>query len=94
MSEDAATQPCPICGTPQRAVPRYPRYVCNACTARAVDDQGRPVRAYNTHALGYGVQVVVTETGETLDTRTLFIDGTACTAAEARFGGIIIQPRE
>ncbi|HST62597.1 MAG TPA: hypothetical protein VLK84_28085 [Longimicrobium sp.] len=94
MPEDAPTQPCPICGAQQRAVPRYPRYVCDACTARAVDDRGRPVQAYNTHVMGHGVQVVVTATGETLDTTTLFIDGIACKAAEARFGGIVIQPRE
>lgn len=94
MPDDAPTQPCPLCGTPQRANPRYPRYVCPACTARAVDDRGRPVRAYNTHAMGYGVQVQVTATGEALDTTTLFIDGVACRAAEARFGGIVIQPRD
>jgi hypothetical protein len=94
MTEDATSQPCPICGTRQRAVPRYPRYVCAACTARATDEQGRPVQAFNTHVMGHGVQVVVTATGEVLDTTTLFIDGIACTAAEARFGGIVIQPRE
>ena len=43
--------------------------------------------------MGHGVRVVVTATGEALATRTLFIDGVACTAAEARFGGIVIQPR-
>lgn len=94
MTEDAATQPCPICGTPQRANPRYPRYVCRACTERAVDDRGRPVQAYNTHVMGYGVQLLVTGTDEKLDTTTLFIDGIACEAREARFGGIVIQPRE
>jgi hypothetical protein len=94
MPEDAPTQPCPICGTAQRAFPRYPRYVCDACTARAVDDRGRPVQAYNTHAMGYGVQLLVTGTDEKLDTTTLFIDGVACEAREARFGGIVIQPRE
>jgi ADP-ribosyl-[dinitrogen reductase] hydrolase len=94
MPEDTPTQPCPICGTQQRANPRYPRYVCPACTARAVDDRGRPVQAYNTHVMGHGVQVLVTETGENTGTTTLFIDGIACHAAEARFGGIVIQPRE
>lgn len=94
MPEDTPSQPCPICGTRQRAFPRYPRYVCADCTARAVDDRGRPVQAYNTHVMGYGVQVQVTATGEALDTTTLFIDGIACQAAEARFGGIVIQPRD
>lgn len=94
MPDDAQTQPCPICGTLQRAVPRYPRYVCAACTARAVDEEGRPVQAYNTHVMGYGVQVLVTGTNEKLGTNTLFIGGIACEAREARFGGIVIQPRE
>lgn len=87
-------QPCPICHTSVAASPRYPRYVCGPCVDRAVDEQGRPVAAYNSDLLGHGVQLMLREGNEKIPGTTLMIDGVRCTAAEARFGGIVVQPSE
>jgi len=88
------THTCPICGaTGLTPVERYPRYVCPACAARASSADGRRLCFGN---LGFGGGFVATyaDTGERYaDGGDCRIDGIPCFAAEARFGGIVIQTR-
>ena len=81
---------CPICRTPLPAVPRYPQYVCNACAARATSADGRPLMFSNIDATG-GYEARYPDTGAPYDSHDCWIDGIACHADEARFGGIVIE---
>ena len=81
---------CPICGADGlRALSRYPRYVCRACAARTRDDGGRPVGFFNEGL--YGVVGVYLDTRDPYRETRCWIDGRACRASDARFGGIVIQ---
>ena len=83
---------CPICGAAglQRSE-RYPRYVCSACAGRASSADGRRLQFGNL-GLGGGFVAIYADTGgRYLDGGRCVIDGIPCMAAEARFGGIVIQ---
>lgn len=90
MSE-GGNQSCPICLLEVAPSPRYPRYVCANCAARAADENGRPLEFSNESFSG-GFIARYADTGEGLDGHICFIDGVRCWADEARFGGIVIQP--
>ncbi len=82
---------CPICGA--SGLPsweRYPRYVCGACVGRACDERGRRLEFFNEGPFG-GFLSVYADTRERYGQRRCYIDGRACEADEARFGGIVIQ---
>ena len=85
------TQPCPVCKAAVPASERYPHYVCPQCVERAVDRNGRRVGFANAISCG-GVVGYYEESSETYLSLTCFIDGKACFAEEAKFGGIVIQP--
>ena len=87
---------CPICGTEQPAVPRYPDYLCRACVARAGTSDGRRLVLVNTSLTGgfaarYADDEELCE--EVTVTHIVYVDGVRCWADEARFGGIVVQPR-
>ena len=92
-SADVSSQLCPICGNAQRPFPRYPRYLCQACAAEAVDEAGRRLEFCN-ESIGGGFQAMIAATGEIRDSHVCFIRGVRCWADEARLGGIVIQPME
>lgn len=77
---------CPIClaRTPMSA--RYPGYICDPCTRRAVDDQGEPIGFFNVDLSG-GLEARVN--GQRRATTRCFIDGRAVDVEEARFGGVV-----
>ena len=86
----------PICGTEQPAVPRYPDYLCRACVARASTSDGRRLVLVNTSLTGgfaarYADDEELCE--EVTVTHIVYVDGVRCWADEARFGGIVVQPR-
>jgi hypothetical protein len=87
----ALTQNCPVCGRWVLSSQRYPRYVCHWCTLSTTDVNGKTISVYNSHILGYGVKVdgVEVESGY-----PVFVKGVPCTASEAYFGGIVIEPAE
>jgi hypothetical protein len=87
----ATVHPCPICSQPVRVVERYPDYVCNACALRASSVDGRSLRFTNASSSG-GFIATYADTGEPYASGLCWIDGVACKAQEARFGGIVIQP--
>lgn len=87
---------CPICGTEQPAVPRYPDYLCRACVARTSTSDGRRLVLVNTSLTGgfaarYADDEELCE--EVTVTHIVYVDGVRCWADEARFGGIVVQPR-
>jgi hypothetical protein len=86
-----ADEPCPICGHPRPRSDRYPDHVCADCVARAVDEDARPLRFFNTSMSGAFAASYV-DTGEPRDSNLCFIDGVRCRADEARFGGIVVRP--
>jgi hypothetical protein len=81
---------CPICGASVTPVPRYPAYVCAACAAKVVAADGRPLRFFNLSLSG-GFSAEYADNGAPYDSSICYIDGVKCCAAEARFGGIVIQ---
>lgn len=99
MADVGATQPCPVCGTQQRANPRYPRYLCPGCVARLTTPEGRAVAFFNADLHGGCIGVHRDD-----DTRAYGddvhspkpcqVDAVACLAEEARFGGIVVQPAQ
>ena len=84
---------CPICSTPLDLYERYPRYVCSACAAKTCDASGRRVDYRNLDFCG-GCQGFYPDTGEIYPFNDCFIDGRACVADEARFGGIVVQVKD
>ncbi len=89
------TKQCPICSKTIPLVPRYPHYVCQECASRATSADGRPLKFYNETPLGGGILAFYADTKEPYhpghSNIPCWIDGISCIAAEARFGGIVIQ---
>ena len=84
-------QYCPICRVKVAQSPRYPRYLCNNCAAKAADENGRRLKFYNESFSG-GFIAEYADSGEARDSHICFIDGVKCWADEAHMGGIVIQP--
>ena len=84
------THQCPICGIALEPVARYPRYVGQDCADRATSIDGRPLEFFNLGLSGgYGARYADNQTS--YNSHDCFIDGQACRADEARFGGIVIE---
>lgn len=86
---------CPVCGTDQPSVPRYPGYLCRDCVARASTADGRRLVLVNTSpAGGFAARYADTEElcEEVTVTHLVYVDGIRCWADEARLGGIVVQP--
>lgn len=84
---------CPLCGATMTFNPRYPRAVCFVCAGRACDAMGRALDFFNAD-FGGGFVAVYREGGEKYDSHDCFIDGHACRADEARFGGVVVEMSE
>jgi hypothetical protein len=83
-------QNCPICNASIRANPRYPKYICKSCVAKASSIDGRLLAFSNLHIFG-GFDAVYTDTGEKYLSHDCYISGVKCYAEEAYFGGIVIE---
>lgn len=83
--------PCPICGAPVHASPRYPRKLCPACVLEAADAEGRSIHFTNTGLSG-GFAATPADAGSLPPGGECFVRGVRCRAEEGRFGGIVIQP--
>ncbi|RUL78220.1 hypothetical protein EKH80_05110 [Dyella choica] len=84
------TQHCPICRLEVAVQPRYPRYVCAECAAKAMSQDGRRLAFFNTD-VGGGYAAIYADTKQPYSGHECFIDGIRCHADEARFGGIVIE---
>lgn len=84
--------PCPTCGCPTRASPRYPRALCPACVLEAVDDTGRALTFSNVDFAG-GFRAT-RDDGSVMEGNACIVRGVSCRADEARFGGIVVQPAD
>jgi hypothetical protein len=87
---------CPICGTEQPAVSKYPDYLCRSCVSRASTAEGRRLVLVNTSLTG-GFAARYADTEELCEevtiTHVVYVDGVRCWADEASLGGIVVQPR-
>lgn len=83
-------QSCPICATAVYPNPRYPRYLCGECSAKASDENGRPLRFHNESFSG-GFVAKYADTNEPRDSHVCFVDGKECWADEEYMGSIVIQ---
>lgn len=86
------SQECPICRAHVEESPRYPRYICDSCAERVTDAEGRRLKLFQTGPFG-GYAAAYADNSETYDSNEVYVNGVACWAEEARFGGIVIQPR-
>ncbi len=77
-------------GSALEPVPRYRRYVCSDCAARAASADGRRL-AFSNIDLSGGYAARYADTGEPYDSHACWIDGIRCHADEARFGGIVVE---
>lgn len=84
---------CPLCGVAMTFNPRYPRAVCIVCASRASDAKGQALDFFNAD-FGGGFVAVYRDGGERYDSHECFVDGRACRADEARFGGIVVELSE
>lgn len=85
-------QACPLCGTRERLVERYPDHVCSWCAHGVTDRAGRPVRLFNASMSGgFTAQYEdgTTAADEVLAGR-VWVDGVELHAQEARFGGTVV----
>ena len=85
-------QQCPICQYPVHPSSRYPQALCGLCLREAADEHGRPLNFFNVDMSG-GFRAVYPDTGEERDSHVCYVRGVRCWADEARFGGIVIEPR-
>lgn len=88
---------CPHCGgSSPHQTPRYRRALCVSCMGRLTDARGRAVGAYNESFMGTGFVVLHADDQSRCASATaegrVFIDGRPYSAAEARFGGVVVQP--
>lgn len=86
-------QRCRICQSEVYANPRYPRYVCATCAARAKSANGRPLLFSNIDLSG-GFIARYADTQEEYPDHRCFVDGVLCWADEEYFGGIVVQVYE
>lgn len=84
---------CPLCGTEQPALSRYPGYLCRSCVSRASTKDGRRLLLVNTSAAG-GFAARYADDGELCEevsvTHEVYVDGVRCRADESRVGGIVV----
>lgn len=85
-----ASQSCPICSADVSPNPRYPRYVCRTCAAKASSAEGR-LLAFENASFWSGFAAYYADSGVEYPSHECFIDGVRCRADEARFGGIVIE---
>jgi hypothetical protein len=69
---------------------RHPRRVCTTCVERACDEEGRPLRFFNTGFSG-GFVARLADGGMERESHECVIDGVRCWADEAYLGGIVVE---
>lgn len=90
---------CPICGNQVKAIPRYPKYVCDTCAQKTTDAKGRKV-SFSSSDIESGDDVLTISEGcygfykdtqKKYRSKICYIQGIKCRADLARFGGIVIE---
>ena len=88
-----AWSPCPVCQLPRWTMPRYSRALCSTCSDLAVDEDGRGLTFTNVSMSG-GFAATYTDSKEAYPGGgSCWVRGIPCQAEEARFGGIVIEPK-
>jgi ADP-ribosyl-[dinitrogen reductase] hydrolase len=89
-------QVCPVCGTVNRQLERYPDQVCVWCVSWATDETGRGVSLFNT-SFSDGLDAQYddgTPASATARSGRVLIGERKFYAQPARFGGIVVLPAE
>jgi len=95
--EDDTDHFCPGCGVRQKFFARYPWYFCPTCVAQAEDGEGRRLLFYNpSPAGGLGWRYADDQSlrDECCGSIICLIRGREVVVHEARFGGVVAEPRE
>lgn len=88
------THDCPICQAQVLHSERYPKQVCNECSERTCDANGRNI-SFMSWSFAGGLLGTYSDTGARYTESFCYIDGIKCRAEEDRFGrGIIIEAVE
>ena len=84
-------QLCQICITEIPFQARYPNYLCEDCSSRAVSKNGRPLLFENIDFSG-GFSAFYADTREEYEEEHIcYVDSKKCWADEHKFGGIVIE---
>ena len=84
-------QLCQICFTEIPFQARYPNYLCEDCSSRAVSKNGRPLLFENIDFSG-GFSAFYADTREKYaEEHICYVDNKKCWAEEHKFGGIVIE---
>jgi len=87
-------QYCPICNIEVEKIERYPNYICDNCTKNITDKLGRKIVYYNTSMNGgLTAHYEHSNNKEKYDSNTCYINEIELIAQEAKFGGVVIQPK-
>ncbi len=87
------THDCPICPVKIEHQERYPNQVCQDCSERIADENGRGIILELNWSGGHSA--IYKDNGDRYLQQFIYIDGVKCEAAEDRFGrGIVIQTVE
>lgn len=81
---------CPICFAKLQTNARYPNYICNECSKKTTDINGRKL-IFSNVSFSVGYIANYEDTDEEYNSHVCYIDGIKCRADEARFGGIVIE---
>lgn len=88
---------CSNCKSPVSYYPRYPKYICNNCSAKEITDESGLELSFSNIGMSGGLRITYKKDGEIVKEDTsqwqklCFIEGKRFIATEARFGGIVIQ---
>ncbi|MBP6738647.1 MAG: hypothetical protein KA146_01595 [Leptospiraceae bacterium] len=84
-------QLCQICLTEIPFQARYPNYLCEGCSSRAVSKNGRTLLFENIDLSG-GFSAFYADTREEYEQKHIcYVDSKKCWADEHKFGGIVIE---
>lgn len=91
---------CPSCKKSVSYYPRYPKYICEDCSSKAITDESGLELSFSNIGLSGGLRITYKKDGEIIKEdnsqleKLCIIEGKRFIASEARYGGIVIQTEE
>ncbi len=84
---------CPICACTLETNPRYLEEICDKCSEKTTDIDGRAVTFYNKD-MRFGCIAYFSDSNqkEEYKSNICYVNSIKCFAEEKYFGGIVIQP--
>lgn len=97
LRNNVIKQFCPICKDEVQYFPRYPKYICNSCGAKGIEDEDGLQLGFSNVGMSGGLLIQYFKDGEVVKeddsqySKMCYSNGYKLIATEARFGGIVIQ---